>query len=293
MSVGDGVVWSESLPDNSTLAHQIDDYDRDLRVGVRSRMAHEHVWGSSQTGTAEGGFHKFITFQSQTATPTLIAASNQVGCLFVGSSGAGYPLVFENSAGSTVTLVNSAFGIPIITTGTQGGVVMASSANPSGVIVVAAGAENSILTSHTTTGAADWKSIGYHLNSGITVQQATGTTDITGNSSFADMTDMSLSVVVATGDTVIIDFNTAIHTNNTGAQFSILRDSTTLATNHCYCISDAPTPCHVQYVDTPAAGTYTYKIQWRSWTGGGGSPQQLAATDGAQRNLRVIKIATA
>ena len=38
MAVGDGVVWNESLPDNSTLAHQIDDYNRDLRVGVVYRL---------------------------------------------------------------------------------------------------------------------------------------------------------------------------------------------------------------------------------------------------------------
>ena len=105
MALGDGTVWAESLPDNSTLAHQIDDYDRDLRVGVRSRMAREHVWSSSQTATSEAGHHQFITFQQQTGAPSLSTALTQVGALYVGSSAASYPLVFENSAGSTVTLL--------------------------------------------------------------------------------------------------------------------------------------------------------------------------------------------
>lgn len=107
MSLGDGTVWNEALPDNSTLAHQIDDYDRDLRIGVRSRMAREHVWTSSQTATNEGGHHNFVTFQQSTAAPSLSTALTQVGALYCGSSGDGYPLVFENSAGTTYTLVST------------------------------------------------------------------------------------------------------------------------------------------------------------------------------------------
>lgn len=137
MAVGDGVVWNEALPDNNTLAHQIDDYNRDLRLGVRSRMAIEHVWPSSQTGTDEGGHHRFITFQQQTAAPTLLASSGMVGALYIGSSGAGYPLTFENSAGSTVVLVNSAFNIPVISSGTLGSIPICSSANPNSLILLA------------------------------------------------------------------------------------------------------------------------------------------------------------
>lgn len=107
MAIGDGTVWNEALPDNSTLAHQIDDYNRDVRVGVRARMAREHIWTSSQTATNEGGHHQFITFQQSTAAPSLSTAITQVGALYCGSSGDGYPLVFENSAGTTYTLVST------------------------------------------------------------------------------------------------------------------------------------------------------------------------------------------
>lgn len=148
MAIGDGVIWNEAAPDNSTLAHQIDDYDRDLRLGVRSRMAREHVWPASQTGTGEGGHHQFITFQQQTAAPTLLASSGMVGCLYVGSSGSGYPLIFENSAGSTVTLVASAAGaIAVVNTGTLGSIPICSSANPNTLIT---------LTGPTSTTASTW-----------------------------------------------------------------------------------------------------------------------------------------
>lgn len=111
MSLGDGVTWAESLPDNNTLAHQIDDYDRDLRVGVRARMAREHVWPETQTATRDGGHHAFVTFQQQTAAPTLLTTLSQVGALYVGSSASGYPLLFENSGGTLTTIVGSTVGL--------------------------------------------------------------------------------------------------------------------------------------------------------------------------------------
>jgi hypothetical protein len=161
MAAGDGIVWNEALPDNNTLAHQIDDYNRDIRLGVRSRMAREHVWPASQTGTGEAGHHQFITFQQQTGAPTLLASSGMVGALYVGSSGAGYPLMFENSAGSTVTLVNSAGNLPsIISGGTQGGIIVCSSANANGVVVLAATtAVGYVLTSLGQTAAPSWQSV--------------------------------------------------------------------------------------------------------------------------------------
>lgn len=103
MSVGDGVIWNENVPDNSTLAHQIDDYDRDLRIGVRSRMNREHVWPDSQTGTSEGGHHRYITLQQQTSAPVL--STGMVGAIYIGSSAAGYPLIFENSAGTATSFI--------------------------------------------------------------------------------------------------------------------------------------------------------------------------------------------
>jgi hypothetical protein len=156
MAVGDGVTWNEALPDNSTLAHQIDDYNRDLRLGVRNRMAREHIWPSSQTGTNEGGHHQFITFQQQTSAPALSTAMGltQVGALFVGSSGDGYPLCFENSAGTTfpiITAVSSigtfTYGMAVVSSGTLGSIPICSSANPS-TLTLLAGPTSTTATSY-------------------------------------------------------------------------------------------------------------------------------------------------
>lgn len=160
MAAGDGVVWNEALPDNNTLAHQIDDYNRDIRLGVRSRMAREHMWPASQTGTGEGGHHSFITFQQQTGAPALSTSITQVGALYVGSSGDGYPLTFENSAGTSVVLVNSSGKIPVITTGTIGSIAICSSANPNSVIALAATtAVGYVLTSLGQTAAPAWQAV--------------------------------------------------------------------------------------------------------------------------------------
>ena len=127
----------------------------------------------------------------------------------------------------------------------------------------------------------------------IQVQQATGTSDINQSStSFGDMTDMSLSVVVATGDVVIIDFGCVVDYGGTNAGspvFQLLRDSTVLQTAQAYTgAAGREVGVKFQYVDTPSAATYTYKIQWKSI--GGGPEVNNCATEYHYRNLRAIKI---
>jgi len=153
MAVGDGVTWNEALPDNNTTASEIDDYDRDLRVGVRSRLALEHVWPSSQTATSEGGRHTFVTFQAQTAAPTMAGTTG--GGLYV-TTAASPALVFVRSDGSEVTLVNTAGTIPIAVTGTLGGLIIASSASPTTVEVLAGSADGRVLHTHSNTAASNW-----------------------------------------------------------------------------------------------------------------------------------------
>ncbi len=110
MSIGDGAVWNESVPDNDTIANQIDDYDRDLRVGVRSRLAREHVFPASQTATSEGGHHSFITLQAQTAAPAMAGTTG--GALYV-TTATSPALIFTRSNGTDVTVVNTAGQIAI------------------------------------------------------------------------------------------------------------------------------------------------------------------------------------
>ncbi len=83
MALGDGITWDETTPTDATVAVQIDDYNRDLRKGVRGRMASEHEWPASQAATAEGGRHKYISFQSQASLPVAAISGTQVAGVYV------------------------------------------------------------------------------------------------------------------------------------------------------------------------------------------------------------------
>lgn len=102
MALGSGDTWDETTPTNATIATQIDDYNRELRIGVRSRMALEHEWPSSQAATAEAGMHKFITFQDQAVKPPL--SGTQVGGFYTKSTGAANAVFFEDSAGNEIQI---------------------------------------------------------------------------------------------------------------------------------------------------------------------------------------------
>lgn len=103
MAVGDGVVWSEALPDNNTVANEIDDYNRDLRVGVSARMRREHIWPTAQTATNEAGHHNFITLQLQTAAPVMAGTTG--AAIWVKSSDKG--VYITDSAGVDSLIVSA------------------------------------------------------------------------------------------------------------------------------------------------------------------------------------------
>jgi len=100
MAIGDGDTWDESNPTDATLALQIDDYMRDVRKGTRLRLANEHEFPASG-GVSAAGQHKYITLQAQAVKPTL--SGTQVGAVYVDTNNS---LIFENSAGATLSLVS-------------------------------------------------------------------------------------------------------------------------------------------------------------------------------------------
>lgn len=191
MAVGDGVVWAESLPDNTTLASEIDDYDRDLRIGVRSRMALEHIWPSAHTGTGSGGRHTYITFQPQAAAPTMAGTTG--GGLYV-STEVSPRLIFTRSNASDVTLVNTAGSIAAIVTGTQGSIVIASSANPTGVLLLVASANGLYLKTRSTTNAPIWEAV-TSLDAGVIVSGTFGANTVTTTSIKTTLGEVSSSAV--------------------------------------------------------------------------------------------------
>ncbi len=113
MALGDGVTWDETIPTDNTEAIYIDDHMRHLYKAVRSRMALEHEWPSSQTTTGEGGEHKFITFQSQASMPTI--TGTQVIGLYATSGNA---LVFASSGGTPIKIEGFVSGDIILSSNT-------------------------------------------------------------------------------------------------------------------------------------------------------------------------------
>lgn len=115
MALGDGITWDESVPIDATEAIYIDDHMRHLYTAVRSRMALEHEFPSSQAATAEGGKHKFITMQTQGVKPTL--SGTQLGAVYCKSAGAAEQvLFFEDSAGNE-NAISPRLSIYLSTTG--------------------------------------------------------------------------------------------------------------------------------------------------------------------------------
>ena len=115
MAVGDGSSWDETTPTNATLATSIDDYMRDDRIGTRSRMQAEHEWPASQSATNQAGQHKFVTFQNQSAKPTV--SGTQLGAVYSKTVGSGLQeMYWENEAGTEVQMTNR--GNPMVPAGT-------------------------------------------------------------------------------------------------------------------------------------------------------------------------------
>lgn len=119
MTIGDGSGWDETTPTNSTVATSIDDYDRDVRIGVRSRMAFEHEWPASQSATNQAGQHKFVTLQNQGAKPTV--SGTQLGAVYTKTVGSGLQELFwENEAGAELQLTSrTSLSVIVVRTGTS------------------------------------------------------------------------------------------------------------------------------------------------------------------------------
>lgn len=101
----DGSLWDENNPTNSTLANEIDDIARDIKIGTRSRMQNEHIWPAAETGTGEAGWHTTVSLQTRTATPSvpILNSTTQAGVIFSSSAFPGY-ILYACKDGITRTL---------------------------------------------------------------------------------------------------------------------------------------------------------------------------------------------
>ena len=110
MALGDGLTWDESVPTDGTTAIQIDDYMREIIKGVRSRLALEHEFPTSQSATAEAGRHKLISLQRYTAAPTAVLSGTQYGVVYLKTVGTtGDALFYLNVATQEVNLSRKSY----------------------------------------------------------------------------------------------------------------------------------------------------------------------------------------
>jgi len=100
MALGDGDTWDETTPTDNTFVYQVDNYIIHNYKAVRSRMALEHEWPSSQAATNEAGRHRYITLQATTSLASVIGGT-QVGGVFIGTDRNFY---FQNETGSALAL---------------------------------------------------------------------------------------------------------------------------------------------------------------------------------------------
>lgn len=103
MAMGDGTGWDEALPADTTVASNIDDYNRDLRIGIGDRLGKEHIHPAD---ASVGGEHKWITFQALDAFPTLESPATQIAVAFVKLVGTKHELFFRNKSGQEIQLTS-------------------------------------------------------------------------------------------------------------------------------------------------------------------------------------------
>lgn len=211
MAIGDGSSWDETNPQQSTLANTLDSYDRDIRIGVRGRMALEHEWPSSQSVTSAAGYHKFITLQNQATKPTL--SGTQIAALYTKTVGAGLQeLFYQNELGNEVQMISR--------TGILGG--------PGSIVAI----------SYTFVNSA----------SGTTAFAITSTTspNITGGFQVLTITHTPKS---ATNDILLVVNGEASVTNGQLAALAIFRDTTAapIGAKSVYLVGPSPTPTNVGF----------------------------------------------
>jgi len=148
--------WNESNPSNSDLVNEGDDEIRAIKGATRARMAIEHIWPASQAAVAEAGLHKYITFQPQTSTPSLIGGTNtQVGAFYMSTD---KHMVWVDSAGTNYIVMQSAKGLVFFSgTATLGVIPYVTSGG--GLAQLTASAAGLVLVTQTNTGAPIWTGV--------------------------------------------------------------------------------------------------------------------------------------
>lgn len=243
MSV-DPLVWNESDPTNGDFVAEGDDNFRAVKTAVRYGMEKEHAWPSSQTGTAQRGYHTLITLSGQTAAPALTYGSITTQLAAIWCSSGSKAVMVTDSAGSNYTLLTSGKGVTIISgvysaTGTLGEMVIGSSGGQ--LAILSPGSSGQILTASTGGTGVIWSSAAtqvqfFHYTTltastqlGTILKVCEGSSSFTGagnatitNLPFANATSYGITVCQGTGiynespGVAIVDGTSATIFNNHG-----------------------------------------------------------------------------
>jgi len=122
------------------------------------------------------------------------------------------------------------------------------------------------------------------------IAKATPTTSspTTTSDSYVDMPEMSVTVTTQ-GNKILIIFSASCSQNtaNAGGRFQLLRGTTILLTDYGFITPVATSVFGVSFnwSDAPAAGTYTYKIQWAR-----GNAAGTLGSNSLYRNLQVTEL---
>ena len=116
-----------------------------------------------------------------------------------------------------------------------------------------------------------------------------GTTDITTTStSFVTMTGMSQAITTTGGAVLVIFSGSFVYVGGTDqAQYRLVRDTTELVKGKQQTGTTYEQGPFV-YTETPAAGTYTYAVEWRVVTNG--TNTNNASTEYMHRTMVVMEL---
>jgi hypothetical protein len=165
MAVGDGELWDETTPDDTTNLSDGDNHIVHVKKATRIRFDKEHVCPASQANTATAGYHRSITFQPAATSPSALVAGTTAGAMSMVTSGSGYEFIVCDSAKNNVQITFAGglnAGAGKIASQTAGCVVLATSA--AGLTITTSGASGQVLTRSGTS--ATWQSPAYIGSSG-------------------------------------------------------------------------------------------------------------------------------
>ena len=161
MALGDGTGWDETVPSDSTVASNIDDYNRDLRIGIADRIGQEHIHPAT---SSVGGQHKWITLQALTTFPTLTPSATQVASVFCEVVNTKHELFFRNEDGQETQITSGGAINYTATAEIVTGMIMlwsgASTAIPSGWLLCDGDNSTPDLRNNFVIGAGDTYAVG-------------------------------------------------------------------------------------------------------------------------------------